>query len=259
MSTAGHRDHVGGVDPVDRAGSDAAPLPRLAWLRDRRALIFDFDGVVADTEPVHAEAKRETLVQFQIAHPEAIFDQFKGRTDVDFFEHVIGHLDTRGVPFATLIEEKRRRYRELFVSVRLVPGFEALLTAARSSFERLAIATSATRADFELVADRFPLVRAVDAVVTSDDTAQFKPNPEPYLVALDRLGVRPGTAVAIEDSPNGVRSASDAGVLVVGLARAFSASDLTKAGARHIVNSLRTLADDVSWRDDKSEPGGTRG
>jgi beta-phosphoglucomutase-like phosphatase (HAD superfamily) len=100
-----------------------------------------------------------------------------------------------------------------------------------------------TRADFDLVAHRFPLVRLIDCVVTSDDTARFKPDPDPYLVALERLQVDPAAGVEIEDSPNGVRSADLAGILVIGLAGAFSASQLTTAGARVGVESLETLAD----------------
>ena len=218
------------------------PRPELIL---RRACILDFDGVIADTEPVHAEAKRRTLERFGIAHPPTIFDAFKGRTDVDFFESVVADLAPDADSDA-LLAAKRGFYQELFGEVRLVAGFADFLAVARTGFARLGVATSATRADFELVVDRFGLERAFDAIVTSDDTTRSKPDPEPYLVALDRLGLPARAALAVEDSPNGVLSAAAAGVLVVGLAGGFTADALLAAGASVIIEDLAELTSVVA-------------
>jgi beta-phosphoglucomutase len=224
-----------------RAGERIDGLPRLL------ACILDFDGVIAETEPVHAEAKRRTLERFGIVHPYTIFDDFKGRTDVDFFDHIVARLPDGGPSVASMLEDKRAEYRKLYPLVQLMPGFDALLAVVRRRFQHLAIATSATRADFDLVAGRFDFAREVDVVVTSDDTTRFKPDPEPYLVALDRLGVEPAGAATIEDSPNGVRSAALAGTFVIGLGGAFAPTELEAAGADLVVHDLLALADRLEY------------
>jgi beta-phosphoglucomutase len=213
--------------------------------RDRgrlRACILDFDGVIADTEPLHAEAKRRTLDRYGITYPPTIFDAFKGRTDVDFFDYVSAELSPTGSDPTVLLDVKRREYLALFEDVKLMPGFTAFLPLARRRFERLGIATSATRHDFELVAQRFDFASSVDAVVTSDDTNRFKPDPEPYLLALERLGVPADATVVIEDSPNGVRSAVAARTFVVGLDTAFPRRDLEAAGAHLVLEGFAALS-----------------
>ncbi|MFI5259830.1 MAG: HAD family hydrolase [Candidatus Limnocylindrales bacterium] len=206
------------------------------------ACIFDFDGVVVDSKPVHAEAKRQTLDQYRIAYSPTIFDVFKGRTDVDFFEHVAARLSSTGPDAATLLTEKRRRYLSLVADVQLMPGFKAFLELARRRFDRLGIATSATRSDFDLVARRHTFLGSIDAVVTSDDTTRSKPDPEPYRAVMARLAVEPTEVLVIEDSPNGVRSAAAAGAYVVALATAFDPIDLATAGANLVVADFQALA-----------------
>jgi beta-phosphoglucomutase len=223
-------------------GSPGAETRSAAGGRRFRACVLDFDGVIADTEPIHAEAKRRTLDRYGIAYPPTIFDAFKGRTDVDFFDYVAAELGPTGHRSSVLLEAKRREYLTLFEDVQLMPGFTAFLPLARRRFERIGIATSATRHDFELVAKRFDFISSIDAVVTSDDTTRFKPDPEPYLVALERLRVEADAALVVEDSPNGVRSAVAAGTFVVGLATAFPRSELEAAGADLVLGGFGELS-----------------
>ena len=210
--------------------------------RQFRACIFDFDGVIVDSEPLHAQAKRLTLERFGIAFPPTLLDEFKGRTDVDFFDHVVGHIAPPGTPPAPLLAEKAERYLELFAEVPLMPGFSAFLELARRRFERIGIATSATRRDFELAAERFDLTRRVDVIVTGEDTSRHKPDPAPYIEALARLAVTPGEALVIEDSPNGVRSARAAGTYVVAMTTAFAPGELSAAGADRLVAGFDGLS-----------------
>jgi HAD superfamily hydrolase (TIGR01509 family) len=227
-----HAGHQRKARPGTHAATTLATAP---------TLILDFDGVIADTEPLHAEAKRRTLDRFGIAYEPQLFDDFKGRTDVDFFAHVVAERTDRPRDVATLLADKRTKYRALFHDVRLMPGFEDFLAIARARFDHIAVATSASREDFDLVADRFDLHRALDVIVTSDDTTRFKPDSEPYRLAAERLGVEAASAVVVEYSPNGVRSASAAGAFVIGLAGAFPRAALFEAGADLVVDSLATL------------------
>jgi beta-phosphoglucomutase len=210
-----------------------------------RACIIDFDGVIVDSEPLHAQAKRLTLERFGIGFPSTLFDDFKGRTDVDFFDHVVAHLAPPGIHPEPLLAEKAERYLELFAAVPLMPGFEAFLELARRRFDRIGIATSATRRDFGLAADRFDLARRVDAIVTGEDTTRHKPDPAPYIEALSRLAVAPVEALVIEDSPNGVRSARAAGTYVVAITTAFAPLELSAAGAHQLVAGFDELSRDL--------------
>ena len=210
-----------------------------------RACIFDFDGVIVDSEPLHAQAKRLTLERFGIGFPSSLFDDFKGRTDVDFFDHVVAHLAPPDIRPEPLLADKAERYLELFAAVPLMPGFEAFLELARRRFDRIGIATSATRRDFGLAADRFDLARRVDAIVTGEDTTRHKPDPAPYIEALSRLAVAPAETLVIEDSPNGVRSARAAGTYVVAMTTGFPASELSLAGASELVAGFDELSKDL--------------
>jgi beta-phosphoglucomutase len=204
--------------------------------------IFDFDGVIVDSEPAHAAAKRVALGRFGIAVSDDVLVAWKGRTDVDFIDHVVAELAPPGTDAAALLAAKRVAYLQAFVGVPLVDGIKPFLAVARRRFARMGIATSATRNDFELIARRHDLARWFDAIVTGDDTDLHKPNPEPYLLALERLGLRADEAMAIEDSPNGVRSAKAAGLLVTGLVGAFDRATLLDAGADRVVSSFADLA-----------------
>ena len=207
-----------------------------------RACILDFDGVIVDSEPLHAQAKRLSLERFGIEFPSSLLDDFKGRTDVDFFDHVVTHVAPPSARRGPLMAEKDDRYLELFATVPLMPGFEAFLEFARRRFDRIGIATSATRRDFGLAADRFDLARRVDVIVTGEDTALHKPDPAPYLEALARLGVAPDEALVIEDSPNGVRSARAAGTYVVAMTTAFAPGELSAAGAHKLAPGFDELS-----------------
>jgi beta-phosphoglucomutase len=112
-------------------------------------------------------------------------------------------------------------------------------------FPRLGVATSATVEDVGVVIERFGLRRWFDTIVTSADTIRHKPDPEPCLVALARLGLQPAQAVAVDDSPNGVRSAHAAGLLVIGLEGAFDAAALLGAGADRVAADLATLTGEI--------------
>lgn len=212
------------------------PTPR--WT----ACIFDFDGVLIDSEALHAEAKRVTLNHFQIPHVEELFITFKGRPDSAFFQHVAAELAGGSATALEMEAHKVATYLDLFDNVPLVAGALEFLAIARKSFPKLGLATSATRHDFELGARKYQLTKWFDAIVTGDDTVKHKPDPEPYVKSLAALGVASSEALVIEDSPNGIYAAKAAHCNVVGLTSNFQARELRDAGADWIVASYVELA-----------------
>jgi len=209
------------------------------------ACIFDFDGVIVDSEPLHAEAKRATLDHFRVSYPAQLFSDFKGRPDTAFFEFVAGQL---AAGFATAEEMgayKREVYLRLFENVPLVAGAQSFLAAARARFDKVGLATSATRRDLGLAARKYQLDRWFDVIVTGEDTLRHKPDPEPYLRALAALSVTPGATLIIEDSPNGIRSAKSAHCTTAALTTAFTARELRAAGADIVVASFAELGEEL--------------
>lgn len=203
--------------------------------------LFDFDGVIIDSEPLHAEAKRVTLNHFLIPHPDKLFADFKGRPDSAFFQYVATELANGRATAKEMGSYKEKVYSHLFDDVPLVSGALDFLAIARKSFQKLGLATSATRHDFQLGARKYQLETWFDAIVTGDDTRKHKPDPEPYLKAMEALGVTSAAGLVIEDSPNGIRAAKAAQCRVVGLTTTFPARELGSAGADWVVSSYDEL------------------
>ncbi len=205
------------------------------------ACIFDFDGVIIDSEPLHAQAKHLTLEHFQIPYPDGLLSDFKGRTDLAFFDYVAARFAHGRANSDEMDVYKRQQYLNLFDDIQLVPGVVNFIDAARAGYKKLGLATSATGRDFSLAAQKFHLERWFDAIVTGADTAQHKPHPEPYLKAMGALHVLPHETLVIEDSPNGIQSARAAGCVVAAITTTFSAAELAATGADVLAESFDQL------------------
>jgi beta-phosphoglucomutase len=215
---------------------------------DFDACIFDFDGVIVDSEPLHAEAKQATLDHFGVSYPAQLFSDFKGRPDTAFFEFAADQLAAGVATAEEMGAYKREVYLRLFEAVPLVADVQAFLAAARTRFDKLGLATSATRRDLGLAARKYQLDRWFDVIVTGDDTLRHKPDPEPYLRALAALGVTPDATLIVEDSPNGIRSAKSARCTTAALTTAFSAHELRSAGADIVVASFAELGQELDMK-----------
>jgi beta-phosphoglucomutase len=218
-----------------------------------QACIFDFDGVLVDSEPLHAKAKQATLDHFHIQYPGQIFADYKGRPDTAFFGFVATELAHGSVCADDLAVYKHELYLHLFENVPLVYGAQDFLRAARASFKKLGLATSATRRDLSLAANKYNLSSWFDAIVTGEDTIQHKPHPEPFLRALTALDVSGPQALVIEDSPNGILAAKSAECKAAALTTAFDALVLRAAGADLVVASFSELERELGMA--RVEPG----
>jgi beta-phosphoglucomutase len=203
--------------------------------------IFDFDGVIIDSEPLHARAKQITLDYFQVKYPPTLFADFKGRTDKAFFDFVTNSLAKVNTTVEEMDAYKRQVYLKLFDNIPLVTGVQEFLPFAKRTFKKLGVATSATPRDFLLAAQKYQLQPWFEIIVTGEDTTRHKPEPEPYLKAMAMLAVTGSETLVIEDSPNGIRSAKSANCTVVGITTAFESNELHLAGADMVVASFAEL------------------
>jgi HAD superfamily hydrolase (TIGR01509 family) len=206
------------------------------------ACIFDLDGVLINSEPLHLEALRLVFVQHGIPLPPDGFEPFIGRTDLDVFVASTGGLDLDELTPDRLVNEKHLAYDRLSDTLEMMPGVRDFIDQVTAGGLKLGLATSSVALSQRRAFQRFGLDRHFQAVVTADDVARTKPDPEPYLLAAEHLGCDPADCIVIEDSANGIRSAKGAGCYAVGLTSSFPASVLVDAGADAVVDHYQALA-----------------
>ncbi len=210
-------------------------------LSDIRAVIFDMDGVLIDSEPLHERAQQIVFRKHAIEVPDRVYSDFKGQTEEDVFGYVVREFGRDGHDPAVLVREKHAAYRELLSDLQPIDGAVELLHYLSALGMPLALTTSAIRRDQEFAFERLQLEAFFNVVVTAEDVSKPKPDPEPYAITALRMSVDPSHCLVIEDSINGIRSARGAGCRVAGITTSFSADALTAAGAEIFVDRLLDL------------------
>lgn len=211
------------------------------------AVIFDMDGVLVDTEPLHLEAANEILERFGVRLAPEENTAWLGLDDTDFF---IALKEKYGIEESvdSLASAREKRAIELIRrGLVLQPGVAELVVGLKMRGYPMALASSSTRAVVDAVLEEVGLQRSFDAVVCADDVVKAKPDPAIFLVAAERLGVVPSGCLVIEDAPLGVEAAAAAGMAVAAVVtRENFEADFS--GALRVLNGLDrfdwTLLDD---------------
>ena len=206
------------------------------------AIIFDMDGVIIDSEPIHDRSHRIVFGQHNLTVPAEAYPSFKGIPERKLFERVVSEFGSDEHNVDTLTVSKEEAFLSLMPEMRPIPGVLDFIRQAHAH-RPLALTTSATRRYQRFAFDRFHLDPFFDVVVTAEDIRHHKPHPEPYLETTRRLNLAPETCLVIEDSVNGVRSAHQAGCHVAGMTTSFPADALHEAGAHRTVDTFGELAD----------------
>jgi HAD superfamily hydrolase (TIGR01509 family) len=209
-----------------------------------RALVFDFDGLILDTEePIY----RSWLEVYRAHGEELPFErwiQIVGSTTAGF--HPQHHLEERlGRPLTKEVLERRiGRRTEMILAQAVLPGVVQRLDEAREMGLRLGVASSSTGDWVRGHLERLGILDRFDCLRCRDDVEHAKPEPDLYVAVLDCLGVMAAEAIAIEDSPNGVAAAKRAGMRCVAIPNSITERlDLSQADLL-----LRSLAE-VTVRD----------
>lgn len=203
-----------------------------------RAVVFDFDGVIANSEPLHYKGFRDVLAAEGVTLSEVdYYARYLGFDDAGAFLAIAADrgLDWSPERIAGLVDDKAVRLEAL------ERGASVLFPGARAAIERLsracpvAIASGALRSEILRVLERERLTRHFTAIVAAEDAPASKPAPDPYLRAVGLLSavapqpVAPRDCVAIEDSHWGLRSARDAGLRTVAVTHTYAAGALEEA------------------------------
>eukprot|EP00850_Spirogloea_muscicola_P015368 SM000117S25488 [mRNA] locus=s117:123004:124571:+ [translate_table: standard] len=214
----------------------ARELPPLAELR---AVLFDVDGTLADSDPLHFLAFRECLqeVGFQDGVPidEAFFQQrISGRANSEIGADLLPLWPREKRD--KFLDDKEARFRSMAAQeLRPVRGLQRLCNWAAARGLRAAAVTNAPRANAEQMIEAVGLSHYFEHLVIGSECARPKPYPEPYLEGLACLGEDARHAFALEDSPSGIRAAVAAGVAVVGVTTGNPEGMLRDAGASLII------------------------
>ena len=207
-----------------------------------RALLFDIDGTLTDTEAVHFESWTRIVKPLGMTiAPDFYMANFVGLTSDAIVARNFGSVDpaiARELP-----DRKEALFRTLLEGIAPTPGLGALLQRARDAGIKLAAVTNAPRANAELILGKLGLAKTFATVVIGDELARGKPDPLPYLTALERLGVEAGEARVYEDSAAGVTAGVAARIETVGIDMHAPAIDdshpLRGIGAARVIRDFR--------------------
>ncbi|MCA1953562.1 MAG: HAD-IA family hydrolase [Anaerolinea sp.] len=207
-----------------------------------QGLIFDFDGLIADTEKPEYDAWQAIYQSYGVElaltdWARCIGASYAAFDPVTHLESLLGY----SVPRQQLITTHRQNANRSLDHLEPLPGVVSLLQNAQQAGLRLAIASSSDRAWVHSRLKIMGLFEYFDCIRTADDVEQLKPSPHLYLAALECLGLTAEQAIAFEDSPNGITAAQRAGLFCVAVPNEITAQ-LPIQHANLIIPSLTQLS-----------------
>ncbi|WP_153005200.1 HAD family hydrolase [Ferroacidibacillus organovorans] len=206
-----------------------------------KALIFDMDGVIIDSEPIHFAVDEEFLKRLGVHEGPEYMEQFVGMRNPDIWKR-IAEEHQLSINLDAILEEQRVHKVQLIRETPLEPifGIRELINELLARDIPFGLASSSPRALIEAVLEKFEILHAFRAIVSGEEVPLGKPAPDIYLKAASLLGIAPSNCVVIEDAHHGVIAAKRAGMMCIGFQNMHSgAQDLSKAD--WVVDSIREV------------------
>ncbi|QEM68628.1 HAD family phosphatase [Geobacter sp. FeAm09] len=212
------------------------------------AVIFDFDGIIVDTEPLHHKAFQRILEPLGLGFSwQQYVDTYMGFDDRDAFIEAFASQNRPldAATLASLVEQKARVFQTVIQDgITSYPGVVELITKLHQMQVPLAISSGALRSDIAPIVQQLDIAHCFDVIVTADDVTKSKPDPETYRLAFKKLASRtaplsPERTVAIEDTPAGISAAQGAGLQIIGVTNSYPKELLSTATV--VLDSLEKL------------------
>lgn len=200
-----------------------------------QAILFDLDGTLANTDPIHFLIWRRLLQDYGLDIDEPFYQEhISGRLNSDIVQDLLPQLSPAEMEQFSL--DKEACFRETAQGqLRPLPGLPPLIEWMQRRGMRSAVVTNAPRPNAEFMLQTLKLDQTFDVVIMSGDLPVGKPDPLPYQEALRQLDLTPEQVVVFEDSPSGLRAAVAAGILTIGIASTHPPEKLYELGAKLVV------------------------
>jgi len=196
----------------------------------KKAVIFDMDGVIAETEHAHIGAEKQTMLKYGIEISEDELHEYTGTTAKVMFTSLIEKYKLN-TTFDRIFKEKEEiLFKLLEEDVQPTKGVIDLLRKLKKMKIKLAVASSSHKRMIEYVLKKLEIIDLFDSIVGAEDIDRSKPDPEIFLISAKRLNVKPEECTVVEDSKLGVEAAKKAGMKCLGYVNPSSGKqDLSKA------------------------------
>ncbi|MBZ2174433.1 HAD family phosphatase [Schnuerera sp. xch1] len=181
-----------------------------------KAIIFDMDGVIVNSEPLHFELERELLKELGGNISKEEHDKFVGTTDYNMWTAFRKQFNLKP-SVERMIEMKKERFIKSIHRIELIDNFKEFMLTIYNGGYPMAIASSNNKKAVNEIVKKFDLDRYMKFVISGEEVNKGKPNPEIFLTAANKMNVDPSECLVIEDADNGVKAAKAAGMKCIGL------------------------------------------
>ncbi len=208
------------------------------------AILFDLDGTLVNTDPLHYQTWQEILRGYGLEIDQAFYKaRISGRLNPVIVQDLLPQLSV--LEGQQLADRKEAQFRELGLSLTPLAGLVDLLSWIDTHELKKAVVTNAPRENVNFVLEVLKLVDTFDTVVLAEEAKAGKPDPASYQLVLSQLGISPEEAIAFEDSPSGIQAAVGAGIYTIGVASTHDPNILLEAGAAMVIFDF---ADTKLWQ-----------
>lgn len=181
-----------------------------------KAVIFDMDGVIIDSEPLHQKVEEELLEDLGGTMTASDKEAFVGTTDYHMWSTMKERFDL-SQSVEEMIASKKDRFLSQIHNIFLVDGFKEVLSQLKEEGYLIALASSNNRRAVDQIVKQFDLAKDFELTMSGEDVTHGKPHPEIFLKTAEAIGVAPANCLVIEDAKNGVEAAKAAGMKCIGL------------------------------------------
>ena len=183
-----------------------------------KAVLFDMDGVVVNTEPLHHKAYYKMFADVEIEVSATLYESFTGQSTIEICNYLVTHFQLKEAP-ETLMKLKRKHFKYLFENDRSLTLIDGVLACIKNYYNNglsLVLASSASMPNINRIFKRFDLDQYFVAKLSGADLKASKPHPEIFINAAKASGYKKEECVVIEDSTNGMQAAKRAGIFCIG-------------------------------------------
>lgn len=195
-----------------------------------KAVIFDMDGVISDTQMFHAQAESETLKTFNIyLTPQELSTRYAGIPDQIMFRQILRRFNKQADVNEIIKKKWPIMNRIVKNNIQPIPGVQDFVKELHKRDFLLAVASASPTHFIKTILDALHIKNLFQAIVSGDEVQRGKPHPDLFFLAAKKLGVKPTSCLVIEDSTNGVKATKNAGMKCIGIITTHNRSDLKEA------------------------------